>query len=495
MGMNESLREGDGYRGRKPRKKRLLQQSDVTPLGCFAVSTDLCDERPIGMAVRWVDGSKRLLFIDRNGWKLVEASMPALVSAASNWEEGTGLNTATLVKRWTTSPIGSSAQTSLNSGHTLWGISWDETDKRLYWNAWSDYDTADDPLATFGWATIDDSGGGTITAGNRVSFTSPTIPQKQIQGGVVHIPSSFANSYLSGKRLGVGFGSYRSVIANGSNGSIGPALYAIDPPSGTPAEGDSKTGGPCLMRSRIEETRQPRPSWAGSAANNFEASSDPTKWDWNTQFQQSAVWIDTGTKYGLVVAASFIGGRMNATAASGSSTSVTVTNSAHILDVQSGDSIRAATTATNDNGTHTSGSVTSIAGAQINVSSWDNGTPVAGCEVVAGGQYKNSVLHYSRMQSTGLLVYDPAHLAEVVASTRQPYDVVPANSWAQVPGMLSSIPGPVPGAYVNGSPGGGPPAPQLWFDTVESRLYAWWLAVYKAGSLGVYPLVFVYQVG
>ncbi len=497
-------------RGKKPHggaggvggggSRRLLRQSDFAYLGAFKIDSTNTFERPVGAAVRWVAGQKRFMVVDRSGWKLVELTVPALVGTSSNWANGTGLNAAGLVKRWASSPFGSAAVGHLGSGGDLWGVSWDETDRRLYWVEASPYDTGSDPLATFGWAGIDDAGD-VLTPGNRVSLTSPRVPQKQIQGGVLNIPASFASAYLSGKRLGVGFGSYRSVIDQGSIGSYGPALYAIDPPGGSPADGDSIAGGPCLLRATTSEPRPIRPGFAGTAndflfSSNF-AGEDPTTYGALTQYQQAMVWVDDGTRYGVIVAASFGGGNLLGVVQPGTTPTSLVLD--RVADAHAGEAIQVqygGSVGDPNPSQRATAIIASVSGNTITLTAaaQDNGTPVTamvGGFARTGAAYQNSVLRYSNWQAHGWMVYDPADLALVAQGSVNPYNVTFRDSWSQPPPDISL---PLYGESFNTGSAGGPSAPALTYDPVEKRVYAYWLTGnYKAGTLGSYPLVFVYQ--
>ncbi len=479
-----------------PAGKTLLSSSNFTYLGAFKIDSSHSSEKPVGFAVRRVAGQKRIMFLDFSsvGLGIVEYTVPALVSSSADWPTGAGLNPAVFVKRWGNS-FTTAAIAAINAGSGyLWGLSWDEADKRAYWTIASVYSNVTDPNPSFGWVVLDDDAN-TATPGAMVALSG--VPQKQIQGGVLPIPQTFADTYLSGKRLGVGFGGYRSLLAQGSAGSIGPALYAINPPSGASADNATVSGGPCLMRSEIAERRHPRPSWAGLCSNNFEGGGDPAKWGWNNQHQNAMAWIDTPTLEGILLYSSFAGGRMTATIASGTSNSVTVTNAADIVDVSPGDLVMV-DTGPGGNGFQGEMTVDHVSGATITFTASLPDTATVSGACYGGEFYANSVIHYSRWQASGILIYRPSDLAEVALGSRQPYDVVPADSFRLDPPDLT-LPYPYPAQYAAGlssMTAGGPHTPALCYDPVESRLYACWLTRhYLSGTLGAYPLVFVYGVG
>ncbi len=502
------------FRNKRPRGKpappvasgrRLIQQSDITYLGAFKIDSTVSYERPVGLAIRWVSGSKRLMIVDlaSNDYDLVELAVPALVSPAWPSPGPSALNAATLVKRWPNSPIGGNAFAFLGAGGGLWGLGWDEADKRLYWIVASPYDTTPDPEYTFGWGTIDDSGGGTLTAGNGVALTSPTVPQKQIQGGVLNIPQAFADTYLSGKRLGVGYGGYRSVAGQGSVASYGPTLYAIAPPAGSPADGDSRPGGPCLLRRALGEPRPLRPGFAGTGndflfTSNFEGE-DPTTYGAADQHQQAVIWIDDGVKYGVIHGASFCGGNLLGVIQSGTTSTSLVLDT--VGDATPGESIQIQYGGTIGDGNPTeraSATISTVVGNVITLTAAavDNGTPVTGMVggfARTGSFYQNSYLSCGAWNSYGWMVYDPADLAAVAAGSVNPYDVSFRDSWS-LPPLNISLPSTV-GNYFTAS-AGGPVTPALAYDPVEKRIYVYWMTqAFTAGTAGAYPLVFVYQVG
>ncbi len=502
------------FRNRRPRprpvpsgaggERRLIQQSDITYVGAFKIDLTVTYERPVGLAVRWVSGSKRLMIVDIQGFKLVELAVPALVAPAWPSPGASALNACTLVKRWTDSPLGSAALTFAGGGGNLWGLGWDETDKRLYWLVASSYDTDSDPIATLGWATIDD-GGDVLTPGNRVALTSPTVPQKTIQGGVLNIPQAFADAYVSGKRLGIGYGGYRSVAGQGSIASYGPTLYAIDPPAGSPADNDTRPGGPCLLRrsAGFGEPRPLRPAFAGTGNDFLFTGSftgeDPTTYGAATQHEQAMIWIDDGQKYGVIHANSFCGGNMLAVIQSGTTSTSLVLDT--VGDAHAGEAVQIQYGGTIGDGNPTEraiATIASVSGSVITLTApaVDNGTPVTGMVggfARTGSFYQNSYLAVGEWVAHGWMVYDPADLAAVALGSKQPYEISFVDSWSQ---PAPNIPLPTTdGQYDRGS-AGGPVTPAMAYDPVEKRIYVYWLTLgYTSGTAGPYPLVFVYQVG
>lgn len=185
------------------------------------------------------------------------------------------------------------------------GLHWDDVDQRLYWCygfGYSDGNPLDVDSWNIGYSTLDYAAGTGAGFGPwRLSGQS----WKAAMGGFVAVPSAYATTYLGGKRLAVGLGGYYSVHAI-ADASMGPSLTAIDPVSAseetalsnTPLVGywpfatsPGPTAGRCnrpedmLLAARSEYVLEP--SWPAN------------KMSWNDRVE-GAVWIDTGTKRGVV---------------------------------------------------------------------------------------------------------------------------------------------------------------------------------------------------
>lgn len=185
------------------------------------------------------------------------------------------------------------------------GIYWDATDSRLYWCYGFGYSTSN-PLDVDSWcigySTLNyGANTGTGFGPWRLSGQS----WKALMGGLVGIPSTYAQTYLSGKRLGVGLGGYFSVHSI-ADSSMGPSLTAIDPISaseqtalantalvgywpfaGSPSGTANRCNRPANMLLAAESEYVLEPNWPAN------------KMSWNDRVE-AAVWIDNGTKRGVI---------------------------------------------------------------------------------------------------------------------------------------------------------------------------------------------------
>lgn len=352
-----------------------------------------------------------------------------------------------------------------------WGLHWDETDQRLYWGQWKRYDGGDTPDC--GMATLTDTTPSVVTT-HGVWTLSRSTPNglygNQWHYGMTAIPVWFAQAYLGGQRLAVGFGGGRSMIASGPK-HIGLALFAMNPidltrdqqtpyyqgylyQGGlTPLSGHPYGGGVSTFGLR------------GTLCGDWYENVAGYRWTGNDQVG-SAVWIDTGTKHGFVhtlaaCEAVFAPTARTtvAVAAPAGATTLTLTDSP--ADLRAGDilwvqSQRRRTggngvfdlptwTAppgepayTNDGlGPHGEAvRVTSVSGAVVNVVTTNTyvdgggliGAVSAGAAVIMGVAYYDAIVPTSRRRPQWYC-YDPLRFAEVAQGTRTWTDV--PYAWVQ----------------------------------------------------------------
>jgi hypothetical protein len=286
-------------RGAAVSNRALLSSNDFTYLGTFQVPTSGITGDGLfatGLTHRYVGGQFRLL-TRYHGGGVIEFT-PATPKTTTTY------NIASTVRDW-----GSVWSGKLPSGHTMYGLHWDETDQRLYWNCVDTYSTASSQ-PSFGYATLDEGSG---TATPYGTWYVPSPPNYKPMKGMTAIPS-FYHSALGGKRIALGFGGYESIVATGA-GSLGPTLMAAD--LGTlPAEGGTISSTQLLMNHPYNATAYTQPMRAKRNPNylqqydDWDASGGVGYWTWGDEVKQSAVWIDTGTKQGfLVVVRQVMGGQ------------------------------------------------------------------------------------------------------------------------------------------------------------------------------------------
>lgn len=181
------------------------------------------------------------------------------------------------------------------------GLYWDETDSRLYWSYGFGYSN-DTNSWCLGYSTLNYSANtGTGFGPWRLSGQS----WKALQAGLTSVPQSYADAHLSGKRLAIGFGGYYSIVG-ACDASLGPSLTAIDAIT-APEESDlpctplvgywPTSGAPSGTNGRCD---RPEPRIMNdTAVYNIDPDWPPIKFSWNDRVR-AGVWIDTGTKRGMV---------------------------------------------------------------------------------------------------------------------------------------------------------------------------------------------------
>jgi hypothetical protein len=282
--------------------KAVLTKNDLTYLGMFQMPTSVNGNSTMfneGVAFRRVGGQKRLLAAAN----LYEVAVPQESIAGP-------YNTAALVHFW-----GGLAQSSWYWGQ-IRGLYWDETDKRIYQVMGDYYNQPPADQRVVFYATLNETTG-VPTVYGPWGLTNQSF--KMSMGGVTGIPQWFANTYLGGKRIGLGFGGPYSTLTNGP-ASMGPALTAIAaPPTTTPqfsrlndtrllAYPFSNTTPEYSRPYRSERTPdynlkpsyKPPSMWFDGGA--WSPKTGVGYWQGVDYIEAAGCWIDTTTKHGVLFA-------------------------------------------------------------------------------------------------------------------------------------------------------------------------------------------------
>ena len=289
---------------RRGSAKAALTEADFTYLGCFSEPTSVggkSTDYGQGLTHRYVGGELRLfLTVTPNSSEVYEVTVPSTLSTGGTIDQA-----ATLVRNW--GDIYQSERYLYKASGTgdakTIGLYWDETDQRLYWMYQDIYNASHGDDCCLGYSTLNDTTGvGTGVAAWR--FVNG-IGCKVVKG-ITPIPQAFADAYCSGRRLGVGFGTYESAATTGP-ASMGPALFAIDPPStGTTTSRDYLPACTTLINHPFNSTAYSSP-WRATRDTDYTQEFDT--WDvnagvgyftWNDQARQSGVWLETTTKQGFL---------------------------------------------------------------------------------------------------------------------------------------------------------------------------------------------------
>lgn len=185
---------------------------------------------------------------------------------------------------------GGSLETFGNATDGGIGCFWDAVDSRLYQYYGETYNSTN-TFSLFYTDTLNYAAGTGVGHGPW-SYTNWGF--KMTVQGMCAIPSAWATTYASGRRLGVGSGGYTSLLAQGGNASLGPALTAIAPVSASEQTALANTP---LVGYNVGSTSTyaNRPT---SIVEGFDGGTT-SKWTWVDRVGGVA-WIDTGTKHGVV---------------------------------------------------------------------------------------------------------------------------------------------------------------------------------------------------
>jgi len=282
--------------------KQILTQADFNYIGAFLLPTSGVNGDPIwgqGLAHRYVNGELRMFAYAWNptsAQNMYEVKVPTPSS--------TSPPTATVVRNW--GDVAGSKRVG-----QMFGLYWDEQDKRMYWNSQNVYNTQNPDDPGVGYSTLNDTTGA-ITIVGAWRFTGRGT--KAINTCVLPIPQWFADAYAGARRLGAGCGGYQSIIATGP-AHLGPALTAFNPPNvATNPDGSSVSfvnlvGYP-FQNNPIDCNK--RATRDTNYVDDFDGCNPVNgvgHWSWSDRLWQSAAWIDLPDKSGLVYFPTLVYGR------------------------------------------------------------------------------------------------------------------------------------------------------------------------------------------
>lgn len=288
--------------------KPLLQASDFTYIGKFGLPSTVNGYDTSwgnGLAHRYVNGQLRFfstVYAPNVWWQVYEVAAPTPSASGP---------TASVVRFWGDIYKGKRYLDKFGGeGGTVYGLYWDNTDQRLYWSYGDNYNASNGTDCSLGYSTLNDSAGSSSGAG---CWRFSSRGEKSCRGGVLPIPSWFANQYCSGRRLGVGFGGYFSAVGTGP-ASMGPALAAFSPPTSANADRSSLTsqalvGYPFNANAYTSPDRGRRDTDYTTSFDGWAPRNGVGYFTWNDTIWQSAAWIDLPDKHGLLYGAVLGNGR------------------------------------------------------------------------------------------------------------------------------------------------------------------------------------------
>jgi hypothetical protein len=316
--------------------------------------------------------------------------------------------------------VGVSGGASMPSG--LW---WDEVDQRMYWAKTVNYNTTGETSdACVGYSTLGESSG--------TGVGSWKLSPPKSQGGYGNrwafsftpIPSTIANTYLEGRRIGVGFGGGVSIISNGPP-SIGPALFAIKTPDlGVDTHLDYMSSAPIEMISHLADVnRAKRPPELYSLSL---ASGNPPVDEWFPEDRCFyGVWVEGANKNGVIFFSKVSGGYADTVVLdtpAPTSSSFAVEDPG---DIRSGDLIRVVTSVVRtESYPWQLAYVASVDGNVITLESATNGIPTVGGRVVCGTWYDGGGWASSRWFHPWY-IYNPDEFVLVATGQKTSSEVLP----------------------------------------------------------------------
>lgn len=427
----------------------ILALTDLTPLGAFEPPNPTGDDIDFGngLALRRVAGTPYLYMTGFAG-NLVEFTIPAdedlataapFTTATATGQYGDIFQTAGYQSVVSDGGSGGPKE-GLAGGWRPNNLFWDETDSRMYWTAFARYDNDAYPIASdnaLGYSTLDfvaKTGTGIATwklaaRRNGTSTDAMTDVGNRWTNGLTHIPSGFATTYLSGKRLAVGFGDPSVSIATNGPISMGPALFAFDPATLNVAQDRDYFAGSlhklifhpffttvAAPLAKLRPVGVPVNVYQGSASPNYDAFT--TYVSWIDQIG-GGVWI-RGTKEGLVIPSLGPTGSMSTTISASPTPTNTVFTVGDIGDTAVGDRIFFQTVETQPQGNYpwAYAVVTGISGQQLTVTApvnaqtetTDTTIAYAGGFCFSGTRYQGGGNKGTRVVSM-VYIYSAAQLA------------------------------------------------------------------------------------
>lgn len=454
----------------------LIQLADLSCAGLFLSPQLETGQFSVGMptTLKEFNGSKRVYLTYDGVGHLREYTEPNL--SPCNTAIGS-INVATAPGwggDWGTFPVNAENDyiPGQNTAYGL-GLHRDTVTGRVYLSWASNY--SDGPQTNhFAARTLNE---GDHTTTNVGCWMVPAYSTRWLGTGVLEIPSGFVSAHLpSGQRLGVGFG---GVVASNNN-SLGPALVSVE----SPAPNDCAVGeeyeitDSTLLEAHAENSNGPNcmsstangpgctpalaPTAPYHAKTAFAAySMDMYGWTWDPydghgwwtyEMAPRIGWYDDGVKQGVFIPFTMPSGWLNTTVSSATTPTYDAgtgigTFTASAIDMHDGSNlnpgdafwVQTCTTAIDGancettNGKKLTIAIATAVNPSTNLVTYQqfgldhgNGTsgykPIVGGPVWAGCIYAHGGPGCSRY-TVRMQIYDPAQYAEVINSTRQPYNV------------------------------------------------------------------------
>jgi hypothetical protein len=214
-----------------PLNRPIIRQDDFEYLGAFRLPTFACGYTTAfgetGITLRRVGGNLRVLTGSHrySGDAIYECTFPGWGTVQGSWPQ------STIIREWGAAVYGTPSMKP--SGSWTHGVNYDAATGRLYYSFAPGYHIAQTNDPSLGYAQLEEAG---PVASGPWSAPSAVAHCQKIRGGSLTIPDWFAEGYLAGRKLGLGFGGYYSGFASCSKG---PFLAAAHHPDGSTTQLDT----------------------------------------------------------------------------------------------------------------------------------------------------------------------------------------------------------------------------------------------------------------
>ncbi|WIA10277.1 hypothetical protein OEZ85_010472 [Tetradesmus obliquus] len=327
--------------------RSLLRVSDFKYLGGFALPAAACGQTTAyasgdacctayasgGLALRRVGDAIHFYSttstVDSSGStdggsRIYEVTMPPeLSTVAGEWPTATATGSCSDLY---------GGRRLIDGAYAVWthGLRYDAARGRLYWSFGDVYNAAarNDPVLGYTLLGNSSSSSSSITAkgpwsvstaGSNCNAPGCTLHSQKVRGGSLQIPCWFADAYLGGRSLGLGFGGYYSIIGPGSMGPALAAVHEVTDDNSVDAAPDTAPLRDAVTLLSHAATNgyferfgwRPRDYWIAPPLDwGRNASSSRGYWAPGDSIEGGAVWIDTGSRHALLFFAQLNQGRV-----------------------------------------------------------------------------------------------------------------------------------------------------------------------------------------
>jgi hypothetical protein len=275
-----------------PLDRKVLREADFEYLGAFALPQQACGMSTAwgetGIALRRVDGKLRLITgSHRYSWDaLYEVEVPGFGKTEGKWPK------APILREWDKAFHDTYKEKRMikNGKERAYthGLYYDQKADRLYFSfgSWFNIPPLNEPSLAY-VRLADNKVFGPWKADDRLAHC------QKIRGGTTPIPQWFADKYLHGRTLGVGFGGYYSGY---SACAMGPFLAACHPPEKEGVNLDVQV----LIDHNSAHIAHRNPDYQTKFGGVPNPRNGVGYWGWLDEIFGGGIWIDLPDKHGML---------------------------------------------------------------------------------------------------------------------------------------------------------------------------------------------------